>query len=181
MQSELWALSELSGALWRRSWKRNEPLQLRLYVSLSLFSTSRKAAVDVNTFHMRNWCWKPFTELFFNYCYYYYYYYYYYFAIIAVVVVVVVVVDDDTYWFTCPSTIHFKFLTKCNKYHYKVRQLLFWQSVIFCLSATAFYYKCGRYYKVQQFYYKVRQNMESSEQTDAYISPPICTNWLIFS
>lgn len=40
---------------------------------------------------------------------------------------------------------------------------------------------CDRYYKVRQFYYKVRQNMESSEETDVYISPPICTNWLIFS
>ena len=63
-----------------------------------------------------------------------YFYNYYYFVInivvvVVVVVVVAVVVDDDTYWFTCPSTIHFKFLTKCDKCHYKVRQLLFLQSV----------------------------------------------------
>ena len=64
-----------------------------------------------------------------------YFYNYYYFVInivvvvVVVVVVVAVVVDDDIYRFTCPSTIHFKFLTKCDKCHYKVRQLLFLQSV----------------------------------------------------
>ena len=66
---------------------------------------------------------------FYNYCYYF-----------VIIVVVVVVVDDDTYRFTCPSTIHFKFLTKCDKCHYKVRQLLFSQSVIFC------------YYKLRQLF-----------------------------
>ena len=80
-----------------------------------------------------------------------YFYNYYYFVInivvvVVVVVVVAVVVDDDTYWFTCPSTIHFKFLTKCDKCHYKVRQLFLLQSAMVC------------YYKVRQFfYYKVRQ------------------------
>ena len=47
---------------------------------------------------------------------------------------------------------------------------------LLALAKSIYYYKCGRYYKVRQFYYKVRRNMESSEQTDAYISPPICTN-----
>ena len=27
-------------------------------------------------------------------------------------------------WFTCPPTIHFKFITKCDKCYYKVRQLI---------------------------------------------------------
>ena len=48
--------------------------------------------------------------------------------------------------FTCPSTIYFKFITKCDKCYYKVRQLSLLQSAMVC------------YYKVRQlFYYKVRQ------------------------
>ena len=57
-----------------------------------------------------------------------------------------VVVDDDTIEFTCPLTIHFKFITKCDKCYYKVRQLYFITKRDVC------------YYKVRQlFYYKVRQ------------------------
>ena len=48
--------------------------------------------------------------------------------------------------FTCPPTIYFKFITKCDKCDYKVRQLFLLQSAMVC------------YYKVRQlFYYKVRQ------------------------
>ena len=48
--------------------------------------------------------------------------------------------------FTCPPTIYFKFITKCDKCYYKVRQLFLLQSAKVC------------YYKVRQlFYYKVRQ------------------------
>ena len=48
--------------------------------------------------------------------------------------------------FTCPPTIYFKFITKCGKCYYKVRQLFLLQSAMVC------------YYKVRQlFYYKVRQ------------------------
>ena len=43
-------------------------------------------------------------------------------------------------------TIYFKFITKCDKCYYKVRQLFLLQSAMVC------------YYKVQQlFYYEVRQ------------------------
>ena len=101
---------------------------------------------------------------FYNYCYYYYYhyyYYYYYFVIIVVVVVVVVVVDDDTSWFTCPSTIHFKFLTKCDKCHYKVRQLLFLQSVIFC------------YYKVRQLFITSAAGITKCDRTWSHQSKPM--------
>ena len=39
--------------------------------------------------------------------------------------------------FTCPPTMHFKFITKCNKRSYKVRQL--------------FFTKCDKcFYKVRQ-------------------------------
>ena len=49
-------------------------------------------------------------------------------------------------WFTCPPTIYFKFITKCDKCYYKVRQLFLLQSAMVC------------YHKVRQlFYYKVRQ------------------------
>ena len=44
--------------------------------------------------------------------------------------------------FTCPPTIYFKFITKCNKCYYKVRQLFLLQ------SATSVITKCDRYYKV---------------------------------
>ena len=43
--------------------------------------------------------------------------------------------------FTCPPTIHFKFITKCD---------------------SIFITKCEMYNKVRQFYYKVRQNKRSS-------------------
>ena len=48
--------------------------------------------------------------------------------------------------FTCPPTIYFKIITKCDKCYYKTRQLFLLQSAMVC------------YYKVRQlFYYKVRQ------------------------
>ena len=53
--------------------------------------------------------------------------------------------------FTCPPTIYFKFITKCDKCYYKVRQPLLIQSAMVC------------YYKVRQlFYYKVRQALLQS-------------------
>ena len=48
--------------------------------------------------------------------------------------------------FTRPPTIYFKFITKCDKCCYKVRQLFLSQSTMIC------------YYKVRQLFdYKVRQ------------------------
>ena len=53
--------------------------------------------------------------------------------------------------FTCPPTIYFKFITKCDKCYYKVRQLFLLQSSMVC------------YYKVRQlFYYKVRPVLSQS-------------------
>ena len=67
--------------------------------------------------------------------------------------------------FTCPPTIYFKFITKCDKCYYKVRQLFLLQSAIICYykvrqvllqSATGitkcdkFITKCDRYYKVRR-------------------------------
>ena len=73
--------------------------------------------------------------------------------------------------FTCPPTIYFKFITKCDKCYYKVRQLFFitkcdglllQSATAFLLqSATSVITKCDRYYKVSQFYYKVRQVLQS--------------------
>ena len=52
--------------------------------------------------------------------------------------------------FTRPPIICFKFITKCDKCYYKVRQLFLLQSAMVC------------YYKVRQlFYYKVRQVLQS--------------------
>ena len=63
---------------------------------------------------------------------------------LIIIIVVVVVVDDDTNitGFTCPPTIYFKFITKCDKCYYKVRQLFLLQSAMVC-------------------YYKVRQVLQS--------------------
>ena len=48
--------------------------------------------------------------------------------------------------FTCPPTIYFEFITKCDKCYYKVRHLFLLQSEMIC------------YYKVRQlFHYEVRQ------------------------
>ena len=66
--------------------------------------------------------------------------------------------------FTCPPTIYFKFITKCDKYYYKVRQLLLLQSATAFLlqSTTSVITKYNRYYKVWQFYYKVRRLLQSA-------------------
>ena len=52
--------------------------------------------------------------------------------------------------FTCPPTICFKFITKCDKCYYKVRQLFFIT-------------KCDSFFitKCDKCYYKVRQVLQS--------------------
>ena len=59
--------------------------------------------------------------------------------------------------FTCPPTIYFKFITKCDKCYYKVRQFFLLQSAMVC------YYKVRQLfnYKVRQVNYKVRQVLQS--------------------
>ena len=68
--------------------------------------------------------------------------------------------------FTCPPTIHFKFITKGLKCYYKVR----WSVITKCHSFFITKYdKC--YYKVRQFYYKVRQLSKSvTEQRNTLLS-----------
>ena len=51
--------------------------------------------------------------------------------------------------FTCPPTICFKFITKCDKCYYKVRQVL--QSVTILLQSATGITKCDDYYKVRQY------------------------------
>ena len=100
--------------------------------------------------------------------------------------------------FTCPPTIYFRFITKCDKCYYKVRQLFYykvrWSVITKCDSF--FITKCDRcYYKVRQLlqsvtillqsatgitkyddYYKVRQ------YTGVFgvvcLPFPICNLWL---
>ena len=69
-----------------------------------------------------------------------------------------VVVDDDTIEFTCPLTIHFKFITKCDKCYYKVRQLILLQSAMSVIT------KCDSFFitSCDKCYYKVRQNFWAS-------------------
>ena len=81
--------------------------------------------------------------------------------------------------FSGPPTIYFKFITKYDKCYYKVRQLFLLQSAKVCYykvrqlfyykvrkawlqSATSVITKCDRYYKVWQFYHKVRQVLQSA-------------------
>ena len=59
--------------------------------------------------------------------------------------------------FTCPPTIYFKFITKCDKCYYKVRQLFYYkvrqvlQSVTILLQSATGITKCDDYYKVRQY------------------------------
>ena len=51
--------------------------------------------------------------------------------------------------FICPPTIYFKFITKCDKCYYKVRQVL--QSVTILLQSATGITKCDDYCKVRQY------------------------------
>ena len=92
---------------------------------------------------------------------------------LIIIIVVVVVVDDDTYCWVYLSSNHL------FQVYYKVRQVLLQSATAFFItkcdglllqSATAFLLqsttsvitKCDRYYKVWQFYYKVRQVLQSA-------------------
>ena len=51
--------------------------------------------------------------------------------------------------FTCPPTIYFKFITKCDKCYYKVRQVL--QSVTILLQSATGITNSDDDYKVRQY------------------------------
>ena len=69
--------------------------------------------------------------------------------------------------FTCPLTVHFKFITKCNKCSYKVRQ-------VFLQSATGIT-KCDNFISMCDRYYKVRQNSPSSETQGQLVRTTECS------
>ena len=92
---------------------------------------------------------------------------------LIIIIVVVVVVDDDTYYLVYLSSNHL------FQVYYKVRQVLLQSATAFFItkcdgllsqsattvllqSATSVITKCDRYYKVWQFYYKVRQVLQSA-------------------
>ena len=52
--------------------------------------------------------------------------------------------------FSCPPTIYFKFITKCDKCYYNVRQVLL-QSATGITKCNNFITKCDDYYKVRQY------------------------------
>ena len=126
---------------WRRYGKRNDSLQLRLYVSLSL-SRSLYLSLLYKP-EGRSWCGHfPHEKLVLK-------------TVQWIIIIIIVIIINIIIFvlllvlllllsmmiligFTCPLTIHFMFLTKCDKCHYKERQLLFLQSVMVC------------YYKVRQ-------------------------------
>ena len=67
--------------------------------------------------------------------------------------------------FTCPPTIYFKFITKCDKCYYKVRQLFFITKCdgLLLQSATAFFItKCDNFITKCDRYYKVRRLLQSA-------------------
>ena len=92
-------------------------------------SWSWKAAVDVNIFlrpHLRNWCWKPFSGM----------------LLLSLLLSIMILIIG----FTCPATIHFKFMTKCddyNKVQQNMRDVVIWIHTIFhfladfCLDVKA--------------------------------------------
>ena len=76
---------------------------------------------------------------------------------LIIIIDVVVVVDDDAYYWVYWSSDHL------FQVYYKVRQALLQSATAFLLqSATSVVTKCDRYYKVWQFYYKVRQVLQSA-------------------
>ena len=70
--------------------------------------------------------------------------------------------------FTCPLTIYFKFITKCDKCYYKVRQLFYYkvrqllQSVTILLQSATGIPKCDDCYKVRLFTRCLHHLSESS-------------------
>ena len=65
------------------------------------------------------------------------------------------VVDENTTGFTRRPTIHFKFITKCNKCYYKMRQLILLQSAMVC------------YYKVRQVLQNATILLQSAKEQTA--------------
>ena len=47
--------------------------------------------------------------------------------------------------FTCPPTIYFKFITKCDKCYYKVRQLFYYKVRQVLLQSAAGITKCDNF------------------------------------
>ena len=70
----------------------------------------------------------------------------------------IVVVDDDIIGFTGPLTIHFKFISKCDKCYYKVR----WSAI--SKSDSSFITKCDK------CYYNVRRLLQSVIEHDVDFS-----------
>ena len=64
-------------------------------------------------------------------------------------------VDENTIGFTRRPTIHFKFITKCNKCYYTVRQLILLQSAMAC------------HYKVRQVLQNATILLRSAEEQTA--------------
>ena len=62
--------------------------------------------------------------------------------------------------FTCPPTMHFKFITKCNKCSLKVRRLILLQRAMVCYFKVRqlFFTKCDK------CFYKVRQVLQSATE-----------------
>ena len=113
------------------SWSRRRPH--RKTCTFLQRSWIRKAAVDVTLSSARNWEIGAENRSVEHYYYYYYYFYYYY------------------YYCCCCF---------CRWWYLLLGLLVLWPSISSLLqSATSVITKCARYYKVRQFYYKVRQNI----------------------
>ena len=64
--------------------------------------------------------------------------------------------------FTCPPTIYFKFITKCDKCYYKVRQLFYYKVRQVLLQSATVITKCDNFITKCDSYYKVRRLLQSA-------------------
>ena len=67
--------------------------------------------------------------------------------------------------FSCPPTIYFKFITKCDKCYYKVRQLFYYKVRQVLLQSATGITKCNNFITKCDDYYKVRQYRSGSSNS----------------
>ena len=67
--------------------------------------------------------------------------------------------------FSCPPTIYFKFITKCDKCYYKVRQLFYYKVRQVLLQSATGITKCNNFITKCDDYYKVRQCRRGSSNS----------------
>ena len=72
--------------------------------------------------------------------------------------------------FTCPPTIYFKFITKCDKCYYKVRQLFYYKVRQVLLQSATVITKCDNFITKCDGYYIVRRLLQSATVQTSSVS-----------